>query len=77
MTQSRLGKHEPWLGLLTFSSFEQGDIAWFLNGKLNVCFNCVDRHVLNGKGSQVALICEGDEPNDVRKVTYDELLQEV
>eukprot|EP01127_Copromyxa_protea_P001713 TRINITY_DN11645_c0_g1_i1.p1 TRINITY_DN11645_c0_g1~~TRINITY_DN11645_c0_g1_i1.p1 ORF type:complete len:683 (+),score=150.86 TRINITY_DN11645_c0_g1_i1:32-2080(+) len=58
-------------------SFEEGDIAWFLNGKLNVCYNCVDRHVLAGKGDNVALIYEGDELNEWKKVTYKELLNQV
>lgn len=33
--------------------FEKGNIAWFVNGKINVCWNCVDRHVAAGKGDQV------------------------
>lgn len=57
-------------------SFEEGDIAWFLNGKLNVCYNCVDRHAIADK-SRVAIIWEGDEPEDVRRITYDELYKEV
>jgi len=55
--------------------FEEGDIAWFLNGKLNVCYNCVDRH-LPTKKDQVAIIQEGDD-GQVRKITYSELHKEV
>lgn len=58
-------------------SLEKGDISWFAGGKLNMCYNAVDRHVLAGKGDQVALVWEGDEPTDVRKITYYELQQKV
>jgi acetyl-CoA synthetase len=53
-----------------------GDVAWFLNGKLNACYNCVDRH-LETKADQVAILWEGDQPGVVRKVTYLELYYQV
>lgn len=56
--------------------WENGLISWFLGGKLNVCENCVDRHV-NTRGDQVAIIWEGDEPGQQRTVTYRELQREV
>jgi len=49
---------------------------WFVGGQLNVSFNCLDRHVLAGKGNKVAFFWEG-EPGDSRVVTYAELLEEV
>ncbi|MDO8391102.1 MAG: acetate--CoA ligase [Actinomycetota bacterium] len=49
---------------------------WFIGGKLNVSFNCLDRHVLAGKGDKVAFHWEG-EPGDSRTVTYAGLLDEV
>ncbi|MFA5774832.1 MAG: acetate--CoA ligase [Ilumatobacteraceae bacterium] len=49
---------------------------WFADGKLNVSFNCLDRHVLAGKGDKVAFYWEG-EPGDSRVVTYAQLLDEV
>jgi len=58
-------------------SFERGDIAWFVGGKLNLCFNAIDRHVIAGKGDQVGMIWEGDEPNDIRSITYQEMLNKV
>ena len=58
-------------------SFEEGNVAWFLNGKLNVAYNCVDRHVEAGRGDKVAIIYEGDEPTDVSKLTYAQLQSEV
>jgi acetyl-CoA synthetase len=57
-------------------SFGAGDIAWFVNGQLNVSYNCLDRHVLNGGGARTAIVWEGDEPGDVRTVTYLEAWQQ-
>jgi acetyl-CoA synthetase len=56
--------------------WEYGQIQWFLNGRLNACHNCVDRHV-NTKGSQTALIWEADTPGEGRSVDYRELQREV
>lgn len=50
---------------------------WFLNGKTNACYNCLDRHVESGKGDKVALIWEGNDPSESKKYTYSELLGEV
>jgi len=49
---------------------------WFVGGTLNVSHNCLDRHVLAGKGDKVALHWEG-EPGDTRTITYADLLAEV
>jgi acetyl-CoA synthetase len=49
---------------------------WFVGGKLNVSFNCLDRHVAAGHGDQVAYHWEG-EPGDTRTITYAQLLEEV
>ena len=49
---------------------------WFVGGQLNVSYNCLDRHVLAGKGDKVAFHFEG-EPGDTRTITYAELLDEV
>ncbi len=49
---------------------------WFVGGKLNLCFNCVDRHVLAGMGQKLALIWEG-EPGELRTLSFAELLAEV
>jgi len=51
-------------------------IRWFVDGKLNVSYNCLDRHLAK-KGDQVAIIFEGDSPDKSRKLTYKELHQEV
>ena len=49
---------------------------WFVGGKLNLCYNCVDRHALGARASKTALIWEG-EPGEVRRLTYAELHVEV
>ena len=51
-------------------------INWFKGGTLNVSYNCLDRH-LDTRGDQVAIIWEGDDPNEDRKITYRELHEEV
>jgi acetyl-CoA synthetase len=49
---------------------------WFVGGELNVSHNCLDRHVLAGRGDKVAIHWEG-EPGDTRTITYADLLAEV
>ncbi len=49
---------------------------WFKEGKLNITYNCLDRHIKNGIGNKTALLWEG-EPGDNKKYTYEELLKEV
>ncbi|MGQ9660492.1 MAG: acetate--CoA ligase [Thermochromatium sp.] len=51
-------------------------IRWFQGGKLNVSYNCLDRH-LETRGDQVAIIWEGDNPEEDRRITYRELHEEV
>jgi acetyl-CoA synthetase len=60
------------------TSFGPGDVSirWFEDGATNVAYNCVDRH-LDKRGDQVAIIFEGDDPNDSRNITYRELHREV
>ena len=68
---------KPWDKVQEWS-FDQKDlnIKWFLGGKLNVSYNCLDRH-LETRGDQVAIIWESDDPNLDRKITYRELHAEV
>ena len=51
-------------------------IKWFEDGVTNVAYNCVDRH-LHTRGDQVAIIWEGDDPKDSKKITYRELHDQV
>ncbi len=59
-------------------SYAPGNISikWFEDGRTNVAWNCIDRH-LKTRGDQVAIIWEGDDPKDDRKITYRELHAEV
>jgi len=57
--------------------FKQAKIKWFTDAKLNVSYNCLDRHVENGHGDDIAIIWEGNEPTQDKKFTYKELLDEV
>ena len=57
--------------------YKKADIKWFLNGKLNVSYNCLDRHVEEGNGDKTAIIWEGNDPAEDKKYSYSELLVEV
>ena len=56
--------------------YHQGLIEWFKGGKLNVAYNCIDRH-LPQRANQTAIIWEGDNPEVSQKVTYQQLHDEV
>ncbi|MEV0297809.1 acetate--CoA ligase [Nocardia sp. NPDC050710] len=71
---NRLHWQQPWSQVLDWSDAPVA--KWFVDGKLNVAYNCVDRHVLDGHGDQVAIHWEG-EPGDSRDITYHELLADV
>jgi len=59
-------------------SYDQNNlhIKWFEGGKLNVSYNCIDRHLAT-RANQTAIIWEGDDPNDSKHITYKELHEEV
>jgi acetyl-CoA synthetase len=59
----------------TICEWELPFAKWFIGGELNVSYNCLDRHVLAGRGDKVAFHFEG-EPGDTRTVTYTQLLDE-
>ncbi len=59
-------------------SFDPVDIRWFEDGALNLCHNAIDRHLAAGRGDDVAIIFEPDDPSGaVRRITYAELQREV
>ena len=58
-------------------NYKEGDINWFIGGKLNACYNCLDRHLGTDKENQIALIAEGNDPNESWQYTYKELHTEV
>jgi len=65
----------PWDTVLDWD-YTQGHIRWFEGGKLNACYNCVDRH-LETRGDQTALIWEGDDPSNDAHITYRQLHERV
>ena len=70
-----LSWEQPWSKVLDWD-YSKGYIRWFEGGKLNACYNCVDRH-LERRGDQTALIWEGDDPADDAHITYQELHENV
>jgi acetyl-CoA synthetase len=64
---------EPWHTIL---DWQLPSAEWFVGGRLNVAYNCLDRHVEAGLGDRVAIHWEG-EPGDTRTITYAQLLDEV
>ena len=57
--------------------FVNANIKWFDGGKLNACYNCLDRHVEAGHGDTTAIIWEGNSPDEDKTFTYSELLAQV
>ena len=72
---TRLSWETPFTDVLDWS--EAPVAKWFVGGKLNVAYNCVDRHVEAGNGDRVAIRWEGEPVGDSRDITYAELLVEV
>jgi acetyl-CoA synthetase len=71
---ARVTWFEPWSTLL---EWEPPSAKWYLGGKLNVCFNCVDRHVEAGDGEKVAYFWEGEPEDDRRELTFADLQDDV
>ena len=69
--------YKPWDTVMDYS-FDASDlhIKWFAGGKLNVSYNCIDRH-LDSRGDQVAILWESDDPTKEQKITYTELHRQV
>ncbi len=66
---------KPWDRVLDWD-FHKGSIRWFEGGKLNVSYNCLDRH-LETRGDQVAILWEGDDPKVDKELTYKQLYEQV
>ena len=73
---NRLSWYESWHEVSNYD-FVDGKIEWFSGGKLNAAYNCIDRHIEHGHGDDTAIIWEGNDPNQSRKFSYNELLKEV
>ncbi len=72
--RERVTWFEPFTALL---EWDAPYAKWYLGGKLNVCFNCVDRHVESGLGDKVAYHWEGEPEGDRRSITFSDLQREV
>ena len=72
----RITWYKKWDTVREFD-FVKGYIKWFDGAKLNVSYNCLDRHVEAGHGDQTAIIWEGNNPEEDQAFTYGELLAEV
>jgi acetyl-CoA synthetase len=72
---NRLSWETPFTEVLDWS--DAPFAKWFVGGKLNVAYNCVDRHVEAGNGDRIAILWEGEPVGDSRTLTYAELLAEV
>ncbi len=73
--QQFLTWYQPW-DTVTQGDFTDAKISWFEGAKLNVSVNCIDKHLPDRK-HQTALLWEGDEPNQSRHITYQQLHDEV
>jgi len=67
--------YKPWDRVLEWD-FNEGTIRWFEGAELNVSYNCVDRH-LESRAEQTAIIWEGDNPDEDKKISYRELHREI
>ena len=67
---------KPWESVRHFD-FINGDIKWYMGGKVNVSYNCLDRHIKDGYENETAIIWEGNDPNQSKRFTYGDLLKEV
>ena len=65
----------PWQSV-TRGDFKTYDVDWFIGGRLNACYNCVDRH-LETRKDQVAIIWEGNEPHETQHITYQQLHEQI
>ena len=65
--------HQPWSKVL---EWKLPDAKWFVGGKTNMAYNCLDRHLSGPRKDKTALLWEG-EPGDDRRMTYAELHREV
>ena len=72
----RLHWNKKWSSVCEFD-FVNANIKWFEGGKLNVSVNCLDRHVEAGNGKKTAIIWEGNDPNESKHFTFNELLEKV
>ncbi len=69
--------NKKWNKVRDYDFREKIDIKFFEGGETNITYNCLDRHVKEGRGDRIALIWEGNEPKDSKNYTYKQMLDEV
>ena len=74
-SQAFLDWFEPWQ-TLSRSNFSEGEVEWFIGGRLNASYNCLDRH-LETRGDQTAILWESDDGGETRAISYQALHREV
>ena len=72
----RIDWFKPWTKVKDGSFEDDVRFQWFVDGKLNISYNCLDRH-LKKRGDQVAIIWESDDPNASKHITYKQLYEDV
>jgi acetyl-CoA synthetase len=65
----------PWERVMS-GSLKEANVRWFTGGTLNASYNCLDRHLAD-RGSQTAIIWEGDNPEELKTISYRELFDQV
>jgi len=76
MAEENVSWYKKWRNVSKYD-FKNADVKWFEGAKLNVAYNCLDKHIENGQGDDIAIIWEGNEPDQSKTFTYTELLVEV
>jgi len=76
MAEKELDWFEPWETVFEWDK-EEARFSWFKGGKLNASYNCLDRHVKTWRKNKAAIIWQGEPQEDVRILTYQQLLHEV
>ncbi len=77
---SKIAKRISWFkkwNTVSNIDYSKAHIEWFKDAELNACYNCLDRHVEDNNGNDIALIWEGNNPEEDKKFTYKELLDQV
>jgi acetyl-CoA synthetase len=72
----RIDWYEPWKKVSEWN-FDEPRIQWYVGGRLNASYNCLDRHVNAGRGDATAILWEGNDPSESDAYTYARLLAEV
>ena len=68
--------YKKW-NVVSDNNFKKAKISWYKGAKLNVTYNCIDRHIENGFGDSTAILWQGNDPNESLEITYNELLDKV